>query len=1125
MRNFSRLVVALLVLVTVPISLFAQGGATAAVSGHVTDPTGAVIPGAEVTITNLATGVASSNESNAVGAYSLLNLPPAFYQITVSKEGFQQTAIPIVQLEVNQSVVQDFTLEVGSVDQTIEVSATAQLLQASTAEMGAVVQEQAVLDLPLNGRNFTQLLTLTPGVAPVSTAQNAGGFGARTNAGAFSFPAINGQGNRSNFFMLDGLTNQGAFTSTYAVPPIIDAIQEFKVQSHNDLAEFGGVRGGIVNVVSKSGTNEYHGTGFWFLRNDFFDARNPFRDKVTPLRQNQWGGAGGGPIAKNRTFFFASGQWFRRRTPAESRSLVPTDTQLGGDLTGEPTIFDPFTTIEDPANPGTFLRTPFQNNRIPASRLNSGLVNYAKAIWPTARDIGVPGQNAFDGRPARTDVNEWSVKIDHRITDNQAVWFRYGTGDQPTINSGGVEGRTSEGILESWNVGANYTWTASPTSVLQFSFGRVKMVQGFESYYENQSAADLVSAGEFTQSFACRWPEEILAGGCIAPAVNIPGFAASGTSYSYRDMTDIYQFRGNYTKIIGNHTIKIGGSYNTNGYLGPGFSGSVRFSAVQTSDPRNPGDTGSGLASYLLSVPDYSNRRGNIEQVRGARVHGFYVQDSWKVTPRLNINIGLRNDSTIFGHFGSDEYNNNHVGNLDLNRGLYELQIQTPSCDEAGGAPCIPGGALPEGVILSPNSKPSRDRPWNLGPRLGIAYRVTDKLAIRAYYGVTFDSWAGNIQANMGVVGAWPDVGLLQQPNLNLPTSEQPTPKLTAQDPLDLGDNPIFPAPTPFGHVTWFYDPNVEMPYAQQYNFSVQYELDESTLVDLAYVGSRGANIRVGGMYNTALEPGPGDSSERRRFPHITPSFFDRSWGRASYNAFQFQLKRRHTSGFSYLVSYTLSKSLDHCSGYFNEDGCNPQDPYKFNDNWGPSAFNIPHVFTTSWVYELPTGVGGRLRTGSKVLDHILGPWQLNGIVQFASGQNYHVGVSGDLANTGNAGSNNINGGYLRANLVGDPEPGSRSTAQWLNTNAFEVPAPFTFGNLGRHVFQGDPYANLDLSIFRKFRFLEDKILELRVEMFNATNHPTWNRPTAQIDNPNFGKIFSTRSTERQIQLGLKIHF
>lgn len=1104
---------------------YGQGGATAAVSGHITDPTGSVIPGAEVTITNLATGVSYANSSNSVGAYSLLNLPPASYQITVAKDGFQQAAIPIVQLEVNQSVVQDFALEVGSVSETVEVSATAQLLQASTAEMGAVVQEQAVLDLPLNGRNFTQLLTLTPGVAPVSTAQNSGGFGARTNAGAFSFPAINGQGNRSNFFMLDGLTNQGAFTSTYAVPPIIDAIQEFKVQSHNDLAEFGGVRGGIVNVVSKSGTNEYHGTAFWFLRNDALDARNPFLERVTPLRQNQWGGAGGGPVVKNRTFFFASGQWYRRRTPAESRALVPTDSQLAGDLSGEPPIFNPFTTVEDPANPGTFRRDAFQNNRIPASLLDAGMVNYAKAIWPTARDIGVPGQNALDTRPAKTDVNEWSVKVDHRITDNQSVWFRYGTGAQPTINSGGVEGRTSEGILDSWNVGANYTWTPNPTSVVQFSFGRVKMRQGAESYYEGRSPADLVSVGQFAESFACRWPEEILEGGCYAPTVRVPGYAASGTSYSLRDMTDIYQYRGNFTKIVGNHTFKAGVSFNTNGYLGPGFSGDSTFSAVQTSDPQNPGATGSGLASFLLSVPDLARRRGNIEEVRGAWVHGFYFQDSWKVTPRLNINLGIRNDSTIFGHFGSDEYNNNHVGNLDLARGLYLLQIPTPSCEEAGVAPCIPGGALPDGVVLSPNQKPSQDRPWNLGPRFGLAYRITDKLAIRSYYGVTFDSWAGNIQANMGVVGAWPDVGLLQQPNLNLPSSERPTPKVTAQDPLDLGDNPIFPAPTPFGHVTWFYDPNVEMPYAQQYNFSVQYELDESTLVDLAYVGSRGANIRMGGMYNTALEPGPGDAAPRRLYPHITPSFFDRSWGRSSYNAFQFQLKRRHSAGFSYLVSYTWSKSLDHCSGYFNEDGCNPQDPYKFNDNWGPSAYNVPHVMTTSWVYELPTGVGGRFQTGVKVLDHILGPWQLNGILQFATGQNYHVGVSGDLANTGNAGSNNINGGYLRANLVGDPEPSNRSPGQWLNTNAFEVPRPFTFGNLGRNVFSGDRYSNLDLSIFRKFRFLEDKTIELRVEMFNSTNHPTWNRPNAQLDNPNFGKIFSTRSTERQIQLGLKIHF
>ena len=488
-----------------------------------------MVPGAAINITNLATGVSQSTVSNNVGAYSVLTLPPAFYQITVEKEGFQQTFIPTVQLEVNQSLVQDFALEVGSVTETVEVSASAQLLQGSSAEMGAVVGEQAVMDLPLNGRNFTQLLTLTPGVAPVSTAQNAGGFGARTNAGAFSFPAINGQSNRSNFFMLDGLTNQGAFTSTYALPPIIEAIQEFKVQSHNDLAEYGQVRGGIINIVSKSGTNEFHGTGFWFLRNDALDARNPFVPDVTPLRQNTWGGAGGGPIIKNRTFFFGSTQFFRRRRPAEVRSLVPTSAELSGDLSGEAQqIFDPFSTREDPNNPGIFTRDAFANNIIPQGRLNNGMVSYAQAIWPAAKNIGVAGQNAIDPRAAKTDVNEYSFKIDHRITDSQFFWFRYGNGEQPTINSGGVEGRTNTGILDSWNLGTSYTWTASPTSVFQFSFGRVKLRQGGNNTYDGKSPAHLVAIGQFAQGFACNWPTEIIESGCIAPGVPIPGFAASG---------------------------------------------------------------------------------------------------------------------------------------------------------------------------------------------------------------------------------------------------------------------------------------------------------------------------------------------------------------------------------------------------------------------------------------------------------------------------------------------------------------------------------------------------------------------------------------------------------------------
>ena len=443
-------------------------------------------------------------------------------------------------------------------------------------------------------------------------------------------------------------------------------------------------------------------------------------------------------------------------------------------------------------------------------------------------------------------------------------------------------------------------------------------------------------------------------------------------------------------------------------------------------------------------------------------------------------------------------------------------------------APCIPGdGTLPENVVMSIYNKPSNDRPWNHQARFGLAYRINERMALRAAYGMVFDNWAGNIQANMGVVGTWPSVGLLQNPNLNNPTSANPTPTRTAQDPLDFGENPVFPAANPFGNNTWYYDPKLEIPYSQQYNISLQTELDSNTVMDIAYVGSHGVHLRVGGMYNTALSPGPGDIAPRKMFPHAATAFFDRSWGTSRYNSFQFQLKRRHSNGFSYLVAYTFSDSKDICSGWFNEDGCNPQDPYKWKDNWGYSAFNMPHVLTTSWVYELPTGPSGKWSTGNKALDHVLGPWQVNGILQFTSGQNYHVGLSGDSANTGNGGSNNINGGYLRANYSPDSAVGSGRTGpnRWLNPGAFSTPAPFTFGSALRHGLMGDSFANLDLSIFRKFRITESQIVEFRVEMFNATNHPTWNRPDANLNSPNFGKIFSTRSTERQIQLGLKYHF
>ena len=412
-------------LVGLPAVCLAQSS-TASINGTVKDASGSIIPNAEVLLTNTQTNVERKVTTNDVGYYAFLNIIPGEFRLQASKTGFKTSKQSAFTLVVNQTPTFDLTLEIGEISQEVTVEAVGAEIQSSTAELGAVVAKQQVVDLPLNGRNFTQLLSLTPGVAPVSVSQNSGGFGGTTTAGAaFVFPSINGQNNRSNFFLLDGVNNQGAFTSTYAVAPIIDTIQEFKVQSHNDQAEFGAALGGIINVVSKSGTNEYHGSLWEFLRNDVLDARNPFLTTKTPFRQNQYGAAGGGPIIKNKTFFFAGWQGFKFRRASEGLYRVPTEANLRGDFSDDPRqIYNPFTTRPNPSGTG-FIRDPFPGNIIPANLLNQGMLTYARTMLPAPINTGVPNRNARDTTPFVQDQNEWTFKIDQTLGDNDQVWFRY----------------------------------------------------------------------------------------------------------------------------------------------------------------------------------------------------------------------------------------------------------------------------------------------------------------------------------------------------------------------------------------------------------------------------------------------------------------------------------------------------------------------------------------------------------------------------------------------------------------------------------------------------------------------------------------------------------------------------
>ena len=416
----------------------------------------------------------------------------------------------------------------------------------------------------------------------------------------------------------------------------------------------------------------------------------------------------------------------------------------------------------------------------------------------------------------------------------------------------------------------------------------------------------------------------------------------------------------------------------------------------------------------------------------------------------------------------------------------------------------------------------------NVNPRVGLAYRLRTGTALRASIGMFTDNWSGVQQYAGNYVGDWPSIGVLApSANLNVPTSSSPTPTITAQDPLGFGTGTRYiPPPTPFAQQEWYTDPNLRNPYSTEWNFGVEHQLGKNTIVNANYVGSNTVHLPISPYTNTALTPGPGDPTLRQPYPYIEPTYYSRSIGRGNYNAFQFQLSSRQSHGLMYVVSYTWSKSIDlACSGFFGVEGCSIQNPYDLNADRSVSAYDIPQALNVSWIYELPFGRGHQYQTGNKRADYLLGGWQLNGIVTATSGVPYDVGISTDIANTGGSGCCTY--GYERLNVVGNWHPSNITPAAAFNTSAFAVPSLYTYGDEGRDALRTGNFSNLDFSLFREFPlpFSETTKIQFRAEAFNTLNHPTWGTPTVDYNDTNFGRIFSTRSTARQLQMALKFIF
>ncbi len=1087
---------------------------SASVNGTVRDSTGAVIQGAHIDLRQTSTDTVRTTQSNSDGNYAFVDVAPGNYTLEVSKPGFAQAQQSAFVLYVNQTATFNFALNVGSQVQQVTVEAASSQMETSTANLGTVISGSAVSTLPLNGRNFTQLLTLTPGSSRANTAQNSTG-GNAILVGSFGFPSVNGQMNRSNLFLLDGITDQQFWFSEYAVPPIVDAIDEFKVQSHDDQSRFGGVMGGIVNVVTKSGSNQFHGDVWEFFRNNAFDARNPLLTSVTPLKQNVYGATIGGPVIfpryhgrKRHTFFFGAYEGTNINSASELLYNVPTTAELAGDFSGiSQKLYNPYTTTPDPNHPGQYLRTPFVNNNI-APALDPAMVILVKEMYPApiATSSGVNGE---DTTPTLTRQNNYSLRLDQQFNDSNSIWGRFSQFHASQTASGGFNGLVNHNVSDGQNWGVSYLHTFGASATLQLTAGHVWQYYATSTVFANQP-----STGAFNQGFVCGYLGPYP---CQIPVIAVTGYAGGGNSYLADTDGDIYEWKGDFTKLIGPHAIEVGASISHNDESVLNANGNVGFSAFQTSNLENQTGTGNALASFLLGVPSNGERRNNLKLPKNGWVNGVYLGDQWKIAPKLTMNVGLRYDWVIMPALAPNSTQSNITGALNLRNGTYILSkaaANLGSCASLGAAPCIPGGVLPAHVIVGKSGSLIDNQTDNIQPRLGFAYQIDKRRVLHLSYARVYDVWSGIMQSVQNEGALWPSFGLDITSNLNSTTVTTP-----AENPLNLppGQTHTLPLASPFIQSANFIAPYIRNPYSDQWTAGLQQQLGPTAVLTMNYVGSRSTRLPCCGFFNVAVAPGPGTPANRAPFPYITPTQYEQSNGSSSYNGLQVQLDRKMSSGLAYTLNYTWSKAIDvGCDGYFGAEDCFIRNPYNPKADRSVAGFDLPNMFTGSATYQLPFGAGQRFQTGNRVTDAIVGGWQINSIATFTSGTPFTVSYSGDVANTGN--------NYQGVNVVGNPRLGNPTRFKWINTAAFQAPAQYTYGDVGRNTLRSNWYRDVDLSVFRRFS-IERVQVEFRAEAFNFTNTPVWAAPNGTLNGATFGQVLTTASTQRELQLALKISF
>lgn len=1136
---------------------------TASLEGVVKDPNGTVIPNASVIVTNTGTNVATRAQTTDDGTFVVNNLPPGPYSVTVAAAGFRQLVRSGLVLNVDQTAhLDDLILQVGAANETVQVSSAEPLLESQTSDVGQVIGNKSIENLPLNQRNPLALILLVPGV---SGTVNSSFTGLQFN--------VNGGRSGTTDVLLDGIPSAPPTDDFNALTifPSVDATQEFKVQTANFSAQFGNTGGGIINIVYKSGTNDLHGSVYDFLRNSYLDANNFFSNragvKLPSFKRNQFGFSLGGPVyipgiynGRDKTFFFVDYEGLRQDTATQLLTTVPTVAERGGDFshdltsTGQPiTIYDPLTTQATVTPSGTsYTRSAFPNNFIDPSRFDKVAANILQ-YFPLPNIPGTNGHNNyFATASAPYTINQYDIKVDEVFTPRQRVSFRFSkrnpvTGYAPLLPRDiEIAQNANTNAQPAIGAGLDYTFAKDSSYIFELRAGVSHVYFNTTTPGDGFDPTKLGFPGYLAQTALATSSDSLTFPG-IAPAGYLgigAGTQLSKGSAGYLADT----FLINNTKVLAHHTLNFGGEFrilaNNDNQVGRA-TGAFSFGTNFTQGPNAltaSSTAGDGFASYLLglgsgTVTHYFKIVDTISHYAG-----LYIQDDWSPTDKLTLNMGLRYDL-----FLPRTERHNRATYLDLN-------VPSPLAGVTGIAG-LKGGLEYPGVNGNPRTV--NDTVYdNFAPRFGFAYHVSRPLVVRGAFGIFFTNNPNQAASTLANTGFRTDSSYLG-------TIDGATPNNYLSDPFPgssfvpvTGSSLGLLTSTGGGVSTTIrHQPS---PYTENYNLGIEYQLPSNWLVGVSYVGNHGLQLpsyptynqlpdsylALGGQllnqvpnpfYGHVQVSGPlsGPTVQRRYLLSPYPQFTSVSGYLVSgaishYDSMQVRLEKRFSNNATLLLSYTGSKSLDDTS-FGNNSNFGTNGTYQdasiplFQDSYSLSTFDVSRNLVISGVYSLPFGHGQRFGAHwNSFVDAVLGGYQINGIFTAHTGTPLAFSAS-NVANILNPGE--------RPNWNGkDPRKGGRIEDKlnaYFDTTDFSQPATYTFGNMSRtHGYlRGPGLRNFDLSIFKQFPVWDTLKAELRGEAFNAFNTPQFGNPDTGVTDGTFGVISSQVNSPRQIQVAIKLLF